>query len=285
MPNSKDADLEVYQRILMVGKTGSGKTAQIWTLPGKKFAYIFDPNSLSTLRGLDMDYEVFTPDITDMDATLKGFNKGAKSDRPSKAKEPHVYMKWIDDINAKADSGFFKSYQWLIFDSLTFLNKALMDRQLYINGRYGDIEDLGDYRVVGSKMTDVFNTISALPINIYATGHYNTFQDEKTKKVETQIMLAGKARNYLPLMFTNVWLASAEDGEKGAVKYVVRTRPDPRGLQDVRSSIQGLQTIEDVTIRSFGDLASGGIGALLKRGQKVPISDPKIAQLQPRQGQ
>jgi len=272
MPNAKDAGLSTVERILIAGKTGTGKTAQIWTLPGRKFAYIFDPNSMSTLRGCNVDYEEFYPDFLQMDATLKGFNKGSKSDTlPVKNKrEPAIYMKWIEDINSKVERGFFKDYDWLILDSLTFLSKAVMDRQLFINNRYGDIEELGDYRVVGSKMADVFGSISALPLNLYCTSHFTTFQDEKTKKIETQLMLPGKARNIIPLMFTNVWLAQTSEGEKGTVRYEIRTRPDPRGLQDIRSSIQGLNTIEDVTIRSFGDLASGGIGALLQRAKQPP---------------
>jgi len=282
MPNAKDAGLSTVERILIAGKTGTGKTAQIWTLPGRKFAYIFDPNSMSTLRGCNVDYEEFYPDFLQMDATLKGFNKGSKSDTLPAAKnkrEPAIYMKWIEDINSKVERGFFKDYDWLILDSLTFLSKAVMDRQLFINNRYGDIEELGDYRVVGSKMADVFGSISALPLNLYCTSHFTTFQDEKTKKIETQLMLPGKARNIIPLMFTNVWLAQTSEGEKGSIRYEIRTRPDPRGLQDIRSSIQGLNTIEDVTIRSFGDLASGGIGALLQRAKQPPKLKLEASQL------
>jgi hypothetical protein len=284
MPNAKDAGLSTVERILVAGKTGTGKTMQIWTLPGRKFAYIFDPNSMSTLRGCDIDYEEFYPDFLQMDATLKGFNKGSKSDilpAGKNKREPAIYMKWVEDINSKVEKGFFKDYDWLILDSLTFLSKAVMDRQLFINNRYGDIEELGDYRVVGSKMADVFGSISSLPISLYCTSHFTTFQDEKTKKIETQLMLPGKARNILPLMFTNVWLAQTSEGEKGGVRYEVRTRPDPRGLQDVRSSIPGLQTIEDVTIKGFGDQMEGGIGGLLRRSKQKPPIQPvsKVASL------
>jgi hypothetical protein len=94
--------------------------------------------------------------------------------------------------------------------------------------------------------------------------------------VETQIMLPGKARNYLPLLFTNVWLAQTSEGEKGQVKYEVRTRPDPRGLQDVRSSIQGLALTEDVTIKGFGGHITGGIGALLHRARTDPASKAPV---------
>lgn len=270
MPNAKDAALTTTERILIVGKTGTGKTAQIWTLPGRKFAYILDPNSMATLRGCDLDYETFYPDFLEMDATLKGFNKGAKSDKlPTGTKrEPTVYMKWVDDINKKVESGFFKNYDWLCIDSLTFLSKATMDRQLYINNRYGEIEELADYRVVGSKIADVFNSLSGLDINLYCTGHISVFQDDKTKKIETQLMLPGKARNILPLLFTNVWLSTVEDGEKGKARYLIRTTPEPRGLQDIRSGIRGLQPQEDVTITDLGTAKmAGGLGALLKRSR------------------
>ena len=265
MPNSKDLPASGTQRILLVGRTGSGKTAQIWTLPGKKFAYILDPNSLASLRGLDMDYELFLPDPTELDATLKGFNKGAKDDKPKKVKEPTVYNKWVDDINEKVESNFFEQYDWLIIDSLTFLGRSVMARQLYLNGRYGAIEDLADYRVVGSKMSEIFNSITSLPINLFCTGHISSYQDEKTKKIEVQLNLPGSARNVIPLMFTNIWLAQVEASDKEGVTYQIRTRPEPRGLQDIRNSVHGLDVIEEVTISDFKNAEKYGIGKLLSK--------------------
>lgn len=269
MPNTKDTDLEDFHRILCVGKTGTGKTAQIWTLPGKKFAYIFDPNSLATLRGLDLEYKQYLPDFLEMDATLKGFNKNSMDDAMPSKREPMLYMDWVDDINEKIEGGFFKKekFDWLIFDSLTFMVKAVMDRQLFINRRYGSIEDLGDYRIVGSKITEVFNSIAGEKINVYATGHLSIFQDDKTKKIETQLNLPGKARVMLPLLFTNTWQA-VTDNSGDDVSYLVRTRPDARGLQDIRTAIPGLETLEDVTIGDFEDAESYGIGALISRSKK-----------------
>ena len=57
MPNALNAteDDVGKPKFLLVGSTGSGKTAQILTLPGKTFAYIFDPSALATLKGYDID--------------------------------------------------------------------------------------------------------------------------------------------------------------------------------------------------------------------------------------
>ncbi len=260
-----DAELSAYDRVLLIGPTGSGKSAQIWTLKGKKFVYVFDPNTMPTLRGCpDTWFVEFYPEFADLDATLKGFNKGSKSDKPKKAKEPHLYMRFIDHLNDFVDSGKYKNYDWLVFDSGTFVAKAIMDRQLYINGRYGDIEDLGDFRVVGSKMAEVWNSLAGLDINILTTGHLQVYEDDKTKKIVTQIYLPGKARNILPITHSNVWEAMA--GEKAGT-WEIKTVPEKRGLQEIRSSIKGLKPVEDVTIKDFRNATRYGIGALLERSK------------------
>lgn len=267
--SAADAEVQPFHRILLIGPTGSGKTAQIWTLPGKKFVYVFDPNTMPTLKGCpDTWFVEMYPEFLDMDATLKGFNKDPRTnktyvgDKPKKAKEPKLYLRFIDHLNDMVESGKVKDYDWIVFDSGTFVAKAIMDRQLFINARYGDIEDLGDFRVVGSKMAEVWNSLASLPVNILTTGHIQEYENEKTKKIVTQIYLPGKARNILPLTHSNVWEAQA--GEKAGT-WEIKTVPERRGLQEIRTSLKGLKPVEDVTIKSFRDATRFGIGALLER--------------------
>ena len=119
---------------------------------------------------------------------------------------------------------------------------------------------------MGSKLTDVFSSLSGLGISLYATGHMQEFQDDKTKKIVTQIYLPGKARTMIPLTNTNVWMAMSEEGQRGQ-EYKIRTVPDRRGLQDIRTSLKGLSPVEDVTIKNFSRATDYGIGALLKKGK------------------
>lgn len=271
MPNAADADVSPFHRIMLVGPTGSGKSAQIWTLPGRRFIYVFDPNTMATISGCDADYELFLPEFGDMDATLKGFNKDPRTnrtyvgDKPKKPKEPTLYMRWVEHINEFVESGRVKEFDWLVFDSMTFIAKSIMDRQLHINNRYGDLEELGDYRVVGSKIADVFGTISSLPLNILSTGHIQVYEDEKTKKNVTQIMLPGKSRAMLPLSHTDTWEARA--GEKPGT-WEVKTLPEARGLQEIRSAMRGLKPVEDVTIRDWKNPTQYGIGGLIAKATK-----------------
>ena len=50
MPNAKDASTPTHRRFLVAGENGAGKSALIWSLPGKKFAYLFDPNYMEIGR-------------------------------------------------------------------------------------------------------------------------------------------------------------------------------------------------------------------------------------------
>lgn len=264
MPNTKDASVEARRRFLVAGENGSGKSALIWTLPGKKFAYLFDPNSISTLRGLDMDYEQFMPDADEGELGLPGFNRDAKSDKIGKAKPPTTYNDWAEHYNKHGEALFTSGkYDWLVIDSLTFLVFAAMKRQAYLNGNQGGLDDRGDYRVVGNTLSDVFTRMSSLPLNIYMTAHLQTYQDEKTQRIDTLLRAPGSSRDIIPLVFSEIMLAEAANR-----KYTLRTTPDTRGFKKLRTSLRGLAEVEDVTIPVFDAAAANyGIGALLKKAK------------------
>ena len=53
--NTKDPE-SGNRKVMAIGPVGVGKTTQERTLPGKKFAYLFDPNARESLQGSDIDY-------------------------------------------------------------------------------------------------------------------------------------------------------------------------------------------------------------------------------------
>lgn len=269
--NARDATIALIHKILAVGEPGSGKTAQIATLPGRKFVYAFDPGTLPFLatRKIDADVEEFLPDVGTVDFNLKGFNKGSRSDKPKKPLEPDCYTRWEDSFNTLYENGTLASYDWLVIDSLTLLTRAMMNRILFLNNRYGDVEELSDYRVAGNKLAQIFTAIASVKINLYVTGHIQTFQDETTKRITTQLGIPGSARDMLPKLFSNIWLLQASTDERQV--YSLLTKPEPRGFQAIRTVIPDLPPRCDVTIKDWRAPESYGIGALLK-GRVTPMT-------------
>ena len=263
--NTKDITDTGFENILLVGQTGSGKTTLIRSLPGKVFAYLFDPNAKRSLIGADIDFEEWLPDTAELDVTIKKFNRDSKpSDRPSSKREPRVYIDWCESLAKKSEEKFFAPYDWVCFDSITFLQRACFDRQMYINNRFGGVEELADYRIVGSKLSDLFRSITSEGINILCTGHITEWQDELTKKITTQLSLAGSAKTMIPLMFTQIWMCHSKS-EEMKPKFVIQTMPESRGLQCIRSSISGLEMFVDVTIDDFSNAQKLGIAKILNR--------------------
>ncbi len=249
---------EIKHRILMIGGTGTGKTSQLLTLSGRKFAYIFDPAGLSSLEGHDIDYATFFPLPGEVDMAPRSIlRKGLQySDSDGKI-EPTLYNRWRVDINKRALDGFFDGYDIVAFDSLTMLSKAAYDRVLYLQRKVKREDERTDYRLAGEAITNAVQSITSIPCTIYCTVH-----DQKQKEeVARAPTIPGGSKTFIPRMFSDIFVTSIETTKEGA-KYMMQTRPDRRQTL-VKTSVKGLELFEDVTI-DFGRSPEGqGIGGIL----------------------
>lgn len=260
MLNAKDVDKQL-ETLLVVGTTGSGKTSGFLTLPGKKFMYIFDPNSLATLRGHDVDYELFLPERLDLDVvTLKANIR----DRASKSLEPKTYNMFERDIEAKMESGFFDSYDAIGVDSVTTLTDVVMDRCTFLNNHFGKNPEMVDYVATTNTVIKIFRTFLGFEKPLYVTGHIEFKQEEATSKMQNVMAFLGRLRQRMPILFSEVWLAYAEPDKDKKMHYYVRTQQD-RYNPFLRCTSKFVDPVEDVTIDWSRDPEGQGIGELLGR--------------------
>lgn len=260
MPNAKDAKIPEIRRILTLGNTGNGKTSQFCTLPGRKFAYLFDPNALATLRGQDIDYEEIATAPATFD--VKSLSKDNKSPSVMAAPNHTIYVDWEKDVEKKLASGFFNSYDWLALDSATTLLNLQMDRILTINGRAGQFPLQDDWGPQMVAFSNVISTFIGRRINLYITGHLKTDKDELTQRIVQLPLMTGQLREKIPLLFTDVFVMQAIEDGRGNVKYTMRTVPNQRETP-IRTAFRGLHPIEDVTIDWKKQVEGQGLGGIL----------------------
>lgn len=263
MANALEASAITAHRILALGDTGSGKTTQFLTLPGRKFAYLFDPNALLSLQGHDVEYEEFFPDKLNLAAQSLSQGKGDKNHSGAKS---DAYGRWEKDFNARCDSGFFDDYDVIGMDSATTFLDLIMDRVLTINGRYGSVPQQDDYGPQMLAFTNVCRQLTSLGKTIYFTGHMETKQDALTKRIFNLPMFTGKLRVKIPLLFTSVFLFDAQESQ-GKIKHRIQTAPDQLS-RTVRTSIKGLDPFEDVTVDFSKPLAGQGLGGIIEWEKK-----------------
>jgi len=254
----------------MLGDTGSGKTTQILTFPGKKFAYLFDPNALLSLRGHDLDYEEFLPDKLNLSVHSLSASKGG--DKVTQHKSD-LYVQWEKDFNAKLESGFFDTYDLIAFDSATTLLDIIMDRVLTINGRPGQWPQQDDYGPQMLAFLSICRSLTSLNKTVYMTGHLDVRQDNLTQKIFRRPMMTGRLTTKIPLLFSDVFVAEAETDNKGIVGHKIQTVPD-RMTTCIRTSIKGLEPYELVSVDFSKPVEGQGLGGILNWEVKNLASPP-----------
>lgn len=248
---------------LVVGGTGGGKTSLLTTIPGRKFAYLFDPNAVRTIRGQPIDYIEFLPEHIDLDAvTLKRETR----DRYTRAPEPMTYVRFEEDIEERIADGTFSDYDAIAIDSITTLTDVVMDRIMYLNGRFGKWPEQADYTATVNTILKIFRTVLSLGKVIYVTGHVEFKQEEASGKMLNTLAMVGRLRQRLPLAFAEIWLAFADNDKDGKTHWFVQTQPD-RYNPWLRSTMRELDRIEDVTIDDWGHPEKFGIGALISKAR------------------
>lgn len=259
MPNALQASLTTQHRILVLGDTGSGKTSQILTLPGKKFVYCFDQNSLLSLRGYDVDYEEIMPDI--VTAAVSSLSKNKPGDKRGTVSSD-AFQVWESNFDERLKDGFFDSFDWICLDSCTTLLDLIMDRVLSINGMFGQWPTQDSYGPQMIAFQNICRTITGLGKGVYVTGHLDTKQDQLTQKISRQPMMTGRLVAKIPLLFSDVYYADSEMDADGKVTYRIQTVPN--GInRTIRNSIRGLEPYEDVTIDFKQDPIGQGLGGLI----------------------
>lgn len=263
MANAKEINRNegTKEKFFLIGETGSGKTAQFLTLPGRKFIYVFDPSALNTLQGHDLEYESYCPDLLPLGAQslTKGKSEGTKT---GAAKEPTTYLEWEKDVESKLASGYFNQFDVIGFDSFTTFSDILMDRILWLNGRPGQQPQQDDWAAQMISIRNVVRTLTSLDKTLFFTGHVDLKQDEQTKRMVNQLLLTGQLRARLPLLFSEIYFCECRSSQS-EIKYVIQTRPD-RLNPKIRSTIRGLDMYHDVTIGDWSKPEDYGLGKVLR---------------------
>ena len=263
MLNAKDAHGLIAHRILLLGNTGSGKTTQILTLPGRRYVHIFDQNALLSLQGYDLDYDEYMPDTIGMAATSMTKGKGDKALSTSS----ESYRRFETEFNERLQNGFFNQYDWICFDGATTLLDLAMDRVLTINGRFGTWPHQDDHGPVMIAFTNICRNLTAIGKSVLMTGHLETRQDQVTQRIETRPMMTGRLVVKIPLLFSDIFTTDVVEDKEGKSRYRIQTAPD-QNVRTIRTSIKGLERFEDVTIDFTKDPVGQGLGGILTWEQK-----------------
>ena len=183
-----------------------------------------------------------------------------------------TYEEWERDFAARD----FSPYNSIAIDSATSFLDLIMDYVLQINGKPGQWPEQDDYGPQMVTFTNTIRTFASMGKTLLCTGHYEVWQDRKTMRTTRQLMMTGRLRTKIPLLFSDVFYCEGGLDDKGAAQYTAQTVKD-KDIPAARCSFNGLSPLEDVTLNFSEDLERQGLGAILawEQDQLKPKVAPK----------
>ena len=265
MPNAKNAPAG-RKIFLLWGQTGTGKTTQFLTLPGRKFAYLFDPAALESLRGADIAYEEFIGDEINLNPTSMGKaeSKGQRTTPVVPVEKPTKYDEWLKHFTESLANGFFDQFDTILFDSLTTFGTLVMNRQIWINERRGNVAHQDDYLpqmgTVHGAMQKLIGRMRKAGKTVMVICHEQV-KENAMGIAQVTLLVTGALREQLPLLFSDVYQCVADDG-----KFHIKTLKSVK-YPAIRSSFRAITSKRlgqvDVTIEDWDHPENYGLGALM----------------------
>jgi len=210
--------------ILNIGKPGTCKSRSAKTAPKPVLMHSFDRGGTKTAE--------LQPYIESGDIIAD--TRFEQDDW----KNPRAFRLWETVFNNLRKIGFFDALGTYFLDSASTFADSMMYAILKTGGRKsgsrtGQLPELQDYHTQQYTMVDYMNVLMSLPCNVVVTGHITFIKDEVTGKIETGILLAGKASDKIPLSFDEKYISRVH-----ASKFVLQTKAD--GYYHAETRVGGL---------------------------------------------
>lgn len=221
---------------LIYGPTGSGKTSVLRTCRLPLHLDSFDPGGSKVLRGKALlngkQYE---------DEMSKGNIIVDSSFENEDSSRPHAFADWDAAYHKRKQMGYFDHIGTYALDSATTWAQDVMYQVIKKAGRVGSPPQQNDWLPQMNILESAIRDMLSLPCDVILVGHDDSDKDEATGKMFISLMITGKLKRRIPLLFDEVYYAGTKETSKGAEYYLLTKRT---GLYDARSRLSNNGQLE-----------------------------------------
>jgi len=227
-----------FNRVLIYGGTGSGKTYSLRTFRLPLWVDSFDPGGSVCLS----DY------VREGKALVR--TKFEKEDWDS----PSAFSDWDREFTANVREGHFQHVGTYCLDSATTWAQAAMNVILKAAGRAGKVPHQNDWYPQMVLVEKSLRSIMNLPCDVVFICHDDAVKDEMSGALSRLPLLTGKLSKRIPLLFSEMYFARVNRTSKGG-EYIWQTVADSQVAARSRNASIAKVKVEPTELADFRKLA------------------------------
>ena len=251
---------------IIYGGTGSGKTSLLRTCRLPLHVDSFDPGGSKVLEGEAILNGAKYPDYMSQGNII--VDSRYENEDPIHPKSASL---WDKEFHRRLKMGYFDCVGTYALDSLTTWAQDIMYEVIKKAGRSGGTPQQNDWLPQMTIIENALRGIMSLPCDCILIGHEDTAKDEATGKMYNSLLITGKLKMRVPLLFDEVYAALTKETSKG-IEYQLLTRKS--GLYQARSRMSNKNQLDTYEIPNIKNI-------LKKVGRnyedKASLFDPIIA--------
>jgi len=194
---------------IIAGDMGTGKTSLLSTARKPVLVHSFDPGGTKVLRGeIEKGTVIADTRFEDEDP-----------------KKPTAFRLWEREFEDLRKNDVFSQVGTFAIDSITTFADACMNEILKSSGRAGAVPYQQDYLRQINVLRDYMKIFTTLPCDVIVTAHLEAEKDELIGKVKMNMIITGKLKVKIPLLFDEIYVTITKQTSKG-VEYYLLTRND-----------------------------------------------------------
>jgi hypothetical protein len=222
---------------IVVGRKGTGKTTLAATGRRPILYHMFDPGGEKSIRHL----------LDDPSARVYADTRFSEED----PWHPTAAEAWEKEFNRLYDMNFFDKIGTYVLDSGTTWSDYIMNAVLYKRHKAGQKPEWPEYYAQQLSMRDYLTKILSLPCDVIMPGHIDTEKDEISGSLYRDILLTGKLKVKIPLLFDEVYMTRVTETKDGR-DYEIVTQPSERFTACTRLGANGrFDAVEKADIKNL----------------------------------
>jgi len=200
---------------IVYGALGTGKTMLLRTCRKPVHVDSFDPGGTKVLAEEPEIYKDTRFEVED----------------PS---NPTIAKLWDAEFHRRKRMGWFDKIGTYAIDSATTWSQVLMNEVMRKAGRSGGTPFQQDWLPQMTMIENAMRAFTSLPCDCILIGHDDADKDEGTGRMFISLMITGKLKRRVPLLFDEIYCAQTKETSKG-IEYQLLTRST--GLYQARTRL------------------------------------------------